>query len=225
MGAVLVIIIPTYHAESALARLLAQLGDVRVIVSDGGSTDGTLKAAAAGQARLAVGASGRGAQLRLGARLATLSGEAGDWFLFLHADLQLPSGWRDVVKTATEQGDPRYFRFRADATGLKARFMDAMVALRCGALGLPYGDQGLLISRALYEQVGGYGAMDLFEDVDLVERLKAVARLRPLPAKLTTDVSKHWRAGLWRRGCRNLGLLWRYKRGAAVSELVRDYTP
>lgn len=220
----LTIIIPTFQAEQGLRRLLPQLNDARVIVSDGGSEDGTLKFAVSTGASLAVGARGRGAQLKLGAKLAVLSGDPSDWFLFLHADSQLPDNWRDVVSTATAQTDPRYFRFKADASGLKPLFMNQMVALRCWALGLPYGDQGLLISRALYEQVGGHAKMALFEDVDLVERLKNVASLRPLPAALTTDVSKHWRDGLWRRGVRNLGLLWRYKRGATVSELLKAYT-
>lgn len=219
----LFIIIPTYQAETGLARLLPQLAGARVIVSDGGSTDSTLQWAADAGANLAVGASGRGAQLKLGAKMAALSGAAEDWFLFLHADSQLPDNWRRVVAKAMQQGRPRYFRFKADATGWRAGFMNRMVALRCWALGLPYGDQGLLISRALYEQVGGHAKMALFEDVELVERVRRAARLRPLPAALTTDVSKHWRDGLWRRGLRNLGLLWRYKRGATVAELQQAY--
>lgn len=205
-------------------RLLPQLRGERVIVSDGGSTDGTLVCAARAGVCLALGASGRGAQLKLGAKLATLSGNTDDWFVFLHADSQLPDDWRDVLSDAMNEGHPRYFRFKADASGLKPQFMNAMVALRCWALGLPYGDQGLLISRTLYEQVGGHAKIALFEDVDLVEKLRKVAKLRPLPAALTTDVSKHWQDGLWRRGVRNLGLLWRYKRGASVSELLKVYT-
>lgn len=219
----LVIIIPTYNAEAHLPRLLAQLAGSRTIVSDGGSVDATLGAALRGGALLAVGARGRGAQLRLGARLALLSGAPGDWFLFLHADSQLPEGWRNVVDRAMTHGGPRYFRFRADADGILARFMDRMVALRCAALGLPYGDQGLLISRDLYERLGGYADMALFEDVEMVERIRRAARLRPLPAFLTTDVSRHKRDGLWRRGLRNLHLLWRYKRGASVEALLEDY--
>ena len=206
----LIVIIPTFQAQAGLLQLLPQLNGERIIVADGGSTDGSLTAAAAAGASLAVGTTGRGSQLRLGAKLATLTGEADDWFLFLHADSQL-------------DGDPRYFRFKAAAFGIKAWLMNRLVALRCAALGLPYGDQGLLISRALYEQVGGYEPMALFEDVDLIERIRNMATLRPLPAALTTDVSAYWRDGLWVRGTRNLTLLWRYKRGAPVKELLRAY--
>ena len=219
----LIVIIPTFQAQAGLLQLLPQLNGERIIVADGGSTDGSLTAAVAGGASLAVGTTGRGSQLRLGAKLATLTGEADDWFLFLHADSQLPDEWKLVLETAIQDGDPRYFRFKAAAFGIKAWLMNRLVALRCAALGLPYGDQGLLISRALYEQVGGYEPMALFEDVDLIERIRNMATLRPLPAALTTDVSAYWRDGLWVRGTRNLTLLWRYKRGAPVKELLRAY--
>ncbi|GLQ22735.1 glycosyl transferase [Algimonas ampicilliniresistens] len=219
----LIVIIPTFQAQAGLSQLLPQLVGERIVVADGGSTDETLPMAVASGAVLAVGATGRGAQLRLGAKLATLTGEPGDWFLFLHADSQLPKTWTSVVETAMVEGEPRYFRFKAAATGVRAWLMNQLVALRCATLGLPYGDQGLLIPRTLYEQIGGYAPMALFEDVDLVERLSKVSSLRPLPAELTTDVSAHWRDGLWARGTRNLGLLWRYKRGVTVDELLRAY--
>ncbi|MGB3455249.1 MAG: hypothetical protein WBG08_12035 [Litorimonas sp.] len=219
----LFIVVPTYDAAAPLRGLLSQLAGERVIVSDGGSGDGTRCLAVAGGAVLAVGAKGRGGQLRLGAKHAILMGGSDDWFLFVHADSTLPEGWRAAVDRAIAEGDPRYFRFHADATGVAARFMDAMVGLRCRALGLPYGDQGLLISRALYQQLGGYADMVLFEDVDMVERVRRVARLRPLPVAMTTDVSRHRRDGLWRRGLRNLRLLWRYKRGADLDALLKAY--
>lgn len=219
----LIIVIPTWQAQKDLERLLPQVSGERVIVADGGSTDGSLNAAVRAGCVMALGASGRGSQLGLGARAAILSGREDDWFLFLHADSQLPPDWRAIVGQAMTRSDARYFRFRADASGFKARLMDRLVALRCRVLGLPYGDQGLLISRSLYERAGGYADMPLFEDVDLVERVRTVGRLRPLPAALRTDVSKHWADGLWRRGTRNLGLLWRYKRGVSTESLLRDY--
>lgn len=219
----LIIIIPTFEAESHLASLLKACQPDRTIVADGGSQDATLSIAIENGAVTTLGSKGRGPQLRLGAHLATLSSSPDDWFLFLHADSQLPDNWRSIVEAAMDEGDPCYFRFRAAQAGWRARFMDQMVALRCWALGLPYGDQGLLISRALYEEVGGYAPIPLFEDVDMVERIKKSARLRALPAALTTDVSAHWRDGLWRRGLRNLRLLWRYKRGTDIEALLDEY--
>lgn len=219
----LIIIIPTYQAAVALERLLPQLAGQSVIVSDGGSSDETLEIAAKQGARLACGAKGRGAQLRLGADLAIRSGETEDWFLFLHADSHMCDGWQEAVEAAMASPYPRYFQFKADAMGLFCWFMNRMVGLRCWALGLPYGDQGLLISRALYESVGGYSEMPLFEDVEMVERLKTVSPLKLLPHPLMTDVTRHKKQGLWKRGLSNLRLLWRYKRGTDVETLLRDY--
>lgn len=219
----LIVIIPTYNAEKALSHLLPQLDGVRIIVSEGGSQDQTVKKAVKGGAVLAIGATGRGAQLRLGASLARLSGQPEDWFLFLHADSHLSHNWRDIVETAMHQARPRYFRYRAGATGLRWRLMDILVGWRSDLLGLPYGDQGLLISRQLYEQVGGYADMPLFEDVDMIERLRRVCAVRSLPASLRTDVSGYEREGLFRRGISNLKLLRRYKKGARIEDLLRDY--
>ena len=214
------VIIPAHNCAERLSRLLPQLAGARVIVADGGSEAACLELAVRHGARLAVGASGRGPQLRLGAQLATLSGKPGDWFLFLHSDSVLPREWRTVVDRAMQHDQPRYFRLRADAPGWRARLFERLVAFRCLGWGLPYGDQGLLISRARYEAVGGFKPWPLFEDVDMAERLPDLV---PLPAALGTDVSSYLRDGFWLRGRRNQALLQRYRAGESPESLARDY--
>jgi hypothetical protein len=49
--------------------------------------------------------------------------------------------------------------------------LERLVALRCRIFALPYGDQGLLISRRLYQMLGGYRPMPLMKDIDLVRRI------------------------------------------------------
>jgi hypothetical protein len=87
---------------------------------------------------------------------------------------------------------------------------------------LPYGDQGLFLSRALYEAVGGYRAMPLMEDVDLVRRLGR-ARLAPLPARAITSAERWRRDGWWRRSARNLLTLSLYACGVSPERLARFY--
>ena len=214
------VVIPALDSEARLRRLLPQLGGVSVVVADGGSSDGTVALAARHGARLALGARGRGPQMNLGARLATLSGGPEDWLLFLHSDSVLPVGWQGVAERAMRRDVPRYFRLRADAPGWRARLFERLVAFRCWGWGLPYGDQGLLISRARFETVGGFKPWPLFEDVDMVDRLPDLA---PLPAALGTDVSHYMRGGMWRRGRRNLALLRRFRAGEDPAALARDY--
>lgn len=219
----LAVIIPTLDAADGLAVRMCELDGEWVIVSDGGSGDGTLAAALAGGAVLASGSKGRGQQLRRGAHRAMLDSRPPDWMLFLHADTALPEGWRGGVEAhAARSNKAAAFAFGAQGKG--AKLMGAMVRLRELCWGLPYGDQGLLIPRDLYERVGGFAPMALFEDVDMVERLRAVqGRLVRLPAQVTTDISAHQRDGVWKRGWRNLGLLRAYRRGVPVEELLARY--
>lgn len=220
----LCVIIPTLNCAEHLAERLGELkGASRIVVADGGSTDDTLNVAVR-KAVLAVGVKGRGQQLSLGARH---SGEA-DWFLFIHADNQLPEAWQAIVKQHITQysNSAGYFRYRANAEGFWPRFMDFWVGMRCQWWGLPYGDQGLLISKHMYEAVGGYPKLALFEDVAIIDAIKAKfgrTALRPLRGYMRIDISKYNAEGVWARGWKNLKLLKAYRRGEDVDVLAKTY--
>ena len=223
----LAVIIPTLNAQDSLPSLVPELTDVRLVISDGGSTDETLKLALASGAVIARGAAGRGAQMARGAELA---GAADDirGYLFIHADCTLLQGWRAAVETALETDNTAwYFRYQPDGKGRSVAWLKFIVWLRGWAWRLPYGDQGLLIPRRMYEELGGYDRdKPLFEDVDIVDRIKTQfgrQALRKLPIALRTDISDHLRQGIWTRGRRNFGLLKAYRRGAPIDELIRKY--
>lgn len=224
----LAIIIPTYNAADALRENCPAARDIDLIVSDGGSGDDTLKTALSLGARLALGSGGRGQQLARGARLA-LSRKDVDWMLFVHADTQLPADWRARIDRhiARRSHAAGYFRFGADAPGFRARAMEFWVGVRCWWLGLPYGDQGLLISKDMYRAVGGYPEQTLFEDVEIIRAIKLRLgrhRLRCLGARAMTDVSAFIDQGIWRRGKRNLGIARGYiLRGESLDDLARRY--
>jgi rSAM/selenodomain-associated transferase 2 len=214
------VIIPTLNAAATLGECLARLGEVRdVIVVDGGSWDGTQGIAEAAGARLVVADCGRGAQLRLGAEAAR-----GDWLLFLHADTRLERGWAEAVRSHVEghEGAAGCFRFRLDDRAWQARLIESGVALRVWCFGLPYGDQGLLVSRALYERVGGYAALPLMEDVDLVGRI-GWRRLRVIRADALTSAARWRRDGWFRRSARNLCCLFLHRFGMSEERLARLY--
>ncbi len=220
------VVIPTLNAQEHLPNLLSQLdgygGDI--IISDGGSQDGTVLTALTTGARLAVGCKGRGWQLARGARWAAVSQSADDWYLFLHADTILPDNWLESsaqhMKTYPKKA--AYFRYGLDAKGFGPALVSFFVWVRCTLFALPYGDQGLLISRALYADIGGFQNVDLFEDVDIIRTLGR-QRLRALPAKILTSTERYQRRGYLRTGFRNLGLLLRYIWGADRDMLKQRY--
>ncbi|WP_328702372.1 TIGR04283 family arsenosugar biosynthesis glycosyltransferase [Belnapia arida] len=195
----LTVIIPALNAAAGLGAVLSACAGLPVVVVDGGSTDATAGVARAAGARVIAAPRGRGGQLAAGAVAAT-----GEWLLFLHADTRPGPGWREAVGAAMR--DParaHYFRFALDDPSPEARRLERQVAWRCRVLALPYGDQGLLIHRMLYEQVGGFRSIPLMEDVDLVRRLGR-RRLAPMAAEALTSAARWRREGWRRRSARNL---------------------
>jgi len=206
------VIIPTLNAEASLTDTLAALvpaavdGLIReVIVVDGGSEDHTAAIADGAGATFTSSSGGRGPQLAAGAALARFP-----WLLFLHADTILDPGWERDVSAFMERVDrgvrppaAAAFRFALDDAGLRPRLLERLVALRCAVLRFPYGDQGLLISKRLYEEIGGFRPLTLMEDVDMVRRLGR-RRLVMLGARAVTSAERFRRDGYARRSARNL---------------------
>ncbi|GAB4282272.1 MAG: TIGR04283 family arsenosugar biosynthesis glycosyltransferase [Roseovarius sp.] len=217
------VVIPTLNAAPGLGRCLAALAEGRaaglvaeIIVSDGGSVDGTRAIARAAGAVVVLGAPSRGGQLARGAAAAR-----GAWLLFLHADTVLGAGWAGVVRAHLGDGRPAHFRLRFDHSGAAARLVAGWANLRARLFRLPYGDQGLLITRAEYRAAGGHPDIPLMEDVALARRLGR--RLVGLPVVATTSAARYLAEGWLRRGARNLWLLLRYLAGADPARLARRY--
>jgi rSAM/selenodomain-associated transferase 2 len=201
------VVIPTRNAADTLPATLAALGEVprEVIVADCGSADGTAVVAAELGARVVPAPEGRGTQLAAGVAAAEMP-----WLLLLHADTVLSPGWANAVAAFTAAPDAArvagYFRFRLDDAAAEARRLESAVAWRCRWLGLPYGDQGLLIHSGLLGRLGGVPQEPIMEDVALVRRLGR-ARLREIGAEAVTSAEKYRREGYVRRSARHLGLL------------------
>jgi hypothetical protein len=115
-----------------------------------------------------------------------------------------------------------YFRFALDDAAPEARRLEAMVAWRCQWLGLPYGDQGLLIGRDFYQALGGFEPIPLMEDVALIRRIGRKS-LVALPADFITSAEKWRRDGWYARSARNLFCLSLWFVGVAPDRIARVY--
>jgi rSAM/selenodomain-associated transferase 2 len=216
----LVVIVPTLNAAAVLPACLAALGQgVAVLVVDGRSSDDTAMIARACGAAVLESDTGRGVQLAAGIAATTQA-----WLLLLHADTRLGAGWgQEAARFMTERpGNAGYFRFALDSADPRARRLERMVAWRCRLLGLPYGDQGLLIQRDLLRNVGGMRPLPLMEDVDLVRRI-GHSRLIALATPAVTSAQRWQAEGWYRRSLRNLTCLLLYGAGVAPGTIQRLY--
>ncbi len=214
------VIIPALDANDLLPAAVERLrGEpvVEIVIADGGSVPAP--AGFGHGVTVITGAPGRGVQMKAGAEAA-----AGDWLLFLHADTRLGEGWRQaVIDHVRDHPDKAaFFRFALDDASPAARRLEHIVVLRCRLLGLPYGDQGLLIPRALYEAVGGFRPIPLMEDVDIVRRIGG-ARLRCIEVAAVTSAARYRREGYLRRMGRNLVCLSLFFAGVSPDHIRKLY--
>lgn len=214
------VVIPTLNEAANIARLLDRLeaaGVGEVVVSDGGSTDGTQEVVRARGARLVEGERGRGQQLRAGAEVAT-----GDALLFLHADVAPPLDLGVQISTALDAGFVGgNFRLRYPDGGPLGRWLEALAPVY-RRFGRYYGDSGVFLRRDVYERIGGMPHVPVMEDVILARRLEGAGPTAYLPGPMVSS-ARRWKE----RPVRTL-LLWglvqgAFALGASPWQLVRLY--
>jgi rSAM/selenodomain-associated transferase 2 len=219
------VIIPTLNEADGIAATLRAIFALapgsEVIVADGGSVDGTARAAAAEGAQVVLSDRGRGLQLARGAREAR-----GDVLWFVHADtLPHPRALADIEASLEDPGVAGgNFRLRFDGRSLGARFLNRMQGLRA-MLGWHYGDNTIFVRRGVYLQIGGFRPYPLFEDADLVKRITRAGRFVVLPGPVISS-SRRFENGRFV----STGLLWivlqtLYWIGLPPRVLARLYPP
>jgi glycosyltransferase involved in cell wall biosynthesis len=209
------VVIPTFNSEAHLARCLTALvpaavdGLVReVLIVDGGSTDATAKIADSSGATFIRGERSFGQQLATGAHAAK-----GRWLLFLRAGTVLCGSWEEeaakfmrTVDFGERPESAAVFRFSLDDGGFRAACRQITMRLRGSLLALPCGEQGLLISRQLYDALGGFRPLTLMEDMDIARRLGR-QRIKRLRADAVTNVHCYQQEHASRKPLRNLACL------------------
>jgi rSAM/selenodomain-associated transferase 2 len=220
------IIIPALNAAATLEATLGMAADTALLdvalgVVDGGSDDATRTIAASGGAIVIDAPRGRGSQMAAGA-----SHSDAPWLFFLHADTRLEAGWDATL--ASFMVDPANreragaFHLRFDDASPAARRLAWIANRRSRWLGLPYGDQGLILSRAFYETLGGFEPIPIMEDVALARKI-GCKRLVHLEGDAITDARRYQKAGYLPRMLRNLLCLTSYFVGVPPRWLVRLY--
>lgn len=171
------------HIDETLTALKRMPGIQEIIVVDGGSRDDTCCRAAAHGVILLASPPGRGQQMHAGALAAQE-----DVLWFLHADTVPAADAPSAIFTAL--ADPSIIAGNCEVqfSGelLSARFL-TWVYRHVALFGLRYGDSGYFVRREDYFAAGGFKPYPIFEDLDILRRLRKRGRFVRIPATVTTS--------------------------------------
>jgi rSAM/selenodomain-associated transferase 2 len=216
------IVMPALNEADGIEATLQALQPLRtrgveLLLADGGSTDGTPVLAAPWVDTVLAAPRGRALQMNAGAAAAR-----GQVLLFLHADTRLPPLADALVRQAIA-GGARWGRFDVHIEGRPRllRVVAALMNLRSRSIAT--GDQALFVTHPAFDQVGGFPAQPLMEDVELSRRLKRLGRPACLRTKVSTSGRRWEQRGVWRTIVLMWRLRWRYWRGESAAQLAEAY--
>jgi rSAM/selenodomain-associated transferase 2/rSAM/selenodomain-associated transferase 1 len=217
------VIIPTLNEQNHIPATLHAVGrgpHLEVIVVDGGSTDATVERAQREGVTIIISKPGRARQMNAGAAKAQ-----GGTLLFLHADTLLPHGWTEMVlRTLRTPGVAAgAFRFRIAANFPGRSFIEWSTGMRSRWLQRPYGDQGLFLTRALFEEMGAFADLPIMEDYEFAGRLRPRGRIVIADEPALTSGRRWQTLGVLRTTLRNQCVLAGYHLGVAPQKLATYY--
>jgi rSAM/selenodomain-associated transferase 2 len=233
------IVVPTLNEESTIARTLPaaqaalaalaarepRAAGSELVVADGGSRDRTVAVASALGARVVACPAGRGGQLNRGAAATTAQ-----ILLFLHADTTLPEGALAAIRMALGGADGSRpaiggaFLVRFDESRPLLRLGAWLINQRTRATRLPLGDQAHFVTRAAFEQLGGYRDWPILEDLDFAWRLRRHGRTVILRQRVTTGARRFVELGVARTVATNWLIWLLFVAGVSPRRLARFYS-
>ena len=224
----LAVVIPARHEAPRLPLLLADLARApgliaEVVVVDGGSRDATALVGQLAGAQVLRSPAGRGLQLQVG-----IASTTAPWLWLLHADARLPPHWPRQLEAVLADPPPErpnawYGDLCLALPGPHYRLLELLVHLRSSLLQRPYGDQGLLLSRASYLACGGLRPLPLMEDLEFAERFSRCGRFQRLGLPLTVDGRRWQQLGLLRTCLANAALRRAWRAGTPPEHLLERY--
>ncbi len=217
------VIIPTLNEAVHLKQTLdaVHVGSPHeILVIDAGSSDETSTIAAAAGARVIRSGKGRARQMNAGAALAT-----GQVLLLLHADTRLPANWSTALSDSLLRPGAvaGAFSFALDQDFNGRRWIEWATNFRSRHFQSPYGDQGLFLPRARFEELGGFADLPIMEDYELIRRLRKLGRVVTADAPAITSARRWQQLGWLRTTVINQLVITGFHLGFAPDRLARMY--
>jgi rSAM/selenodomain-associated transferase 2 len=215
------IVIPVANEAATLPDCLRQIDRAasEILVVDGGSEDETVEIAESSGCRvLGLPEPHRARQMNLGAANAR-----GRILVFLHSDTWLPPGAAASIIEAVDRrsalGGGFVRRYRSDRWILALTCR--LAALRNQFVGWHLGDQAIFVRRDMFEKLGGYREIPIFEDLDFSRRLGALGETVTLTPPVSSSARRFAARGPLRTTWDDLLLTRKYLVGVDLNQLCQ----
>lgn len=212
------VIVPTYNERERIVALQNELdaleGTFEVWISDGFSSDGTVERI---RYPMIQEAQGRAAQMNQAAKRAR-----GDYLWFVHCDSRLDP--RSIEAIESSGLDVGCFSLRFDSRDPFMRIVGFMSRLRVRVRGIAFGDQGIFVRQALFEQLGGFADLPIMEDYEFSLRCSRMGkRVRALSLPLYTSARRFEQRGKLRTCWLMQKLQHQFRKGRKIEEIYEQY--
>ena len=217
------VVIPTYNSEKTIENTLNSICKYfnKIIIVDADSCDLTIQMSKKYNIKIIKSLKGRGPQLVLGAENAHT-----DWIFFLHSDSTInKNNLIDINKFITNtlnNNKAASFKIKFNTNNIWSNLLSKLVNIRSKYLKLPYGDQGLLISRSFYKNIGGYKNIPIMEDVEIIRTI-GFRNIKILNSYIITDAERFENQVWIYRSMINLFCLTLYFLGFNINNINKIY--
>jgi rSAM/selenodomain-associated transferase 2 len=195
--------------------------NIEIIVVDGGSEDETLLIAKSLNIKVIISPPGRANQMNIGAMAAS-----GEILLFLHADTRLPTNFDQMIRTTLAKPGivAGAFTLQINSPHWGLRLVEFGVKWRCNLWQMPYGDQGIFITKDVFQQVGNFPQIPIMEDFELMRKLKTLGKIYLLPTPVITSPRRWLKKGILQTTLGNQIIIIAYLLGISPNQIRNWYS-
>ena len=219
------IIIPTFNEEHYISSLLKEIETqsatlpykIEIIIADGKSSDQTVEICNKFDTNIVYSPKGRGSQLKKGAVSAR-----GEIFIFLHADLSIPPNmFLFIDKNFIPESDIAVFKMRYSEDKMLFKIYSFFTQFE--SVFSTFGDQGLVVAKKRYNEIGGFKDIPVMEDVEFFRKARKSGHIKKFNEYITASTRKFKERGMIKTQLLSFILIVKYFLGGDPQKIYEIY--
>lgn len=215
------IIVPVYKDEAALKNFLAQKhklkGDYELLFVITEEDENLIEKYS--DERILLAPKGRASQMNYGAKKSV-----GEILLFLHADSTIEDNILDEVQNGIKISPAGCLKIYFDLDHPLMKICGYMSRFRVRRRNIAFGDQGMFLTRELFEKIGGYREIPLMEDYQLSMDIKDLGiKIRQCDSKIITRSIRYEKGGMLKTMYKMQKYQHMYRKGVSPEEIAERY--